>query len=191
MNMPTLIKVSSLLLFLALLAGCTPAATPQPTSPVSAAPPTQDTQPAVTTETPAPQTGVTLVDALGRTLNFETPPRRIVLAGRALFMVADALYAFPQAPERVVVTGDTGQGRENNFITLLDPAYSQKAVLAGDASAEQIAAADPDAVVLKSYLAETLGAPLDALGIPVVYVDLENSRTIQPRSGYPGAAVSR
>jgi iron complex transport system substrate-binding protein len=117
--------------------------------------------------------GVSVVDALGRTLTFESVPQRIVLAGRALFMIADALYAFPQAAERVVVTGDTGQGGDNNFIALLDPAYPVKAVLAGDASAEQIAAADPDVVVLKSYLAETLGAPLEVLGIPVVYIDLE------------------
>lgn len=181
-------KWSSLILIILLLAmtlaGCSPAAAPsssQTQAPANTPAGEDETtslpEPSPTTETASTQAGVTagisVVDALGRTLTFETAPQRIVLAGRALFMVADALYTFPQAAERVVVTGDTGQGRDNNFITLLDPAYPVKAVLSGDAGAEQIAAADPDVVVLKSYLAETIGAPLEALGIPVVYVDLE------------------
>jgi iron complex transport system substrate-binding protein len=46
--------------------------------------------------------------------------------------------------------------------------------LAGqNVGAEQIAAANPDLVLMKSSNEATLGAPLEALGIPVVYVDFE------------------
>ena len=117
--------------------------------------------------------GITVIDALDRTITFDEPPQRIVLAGKALFMVADAMYTFPEAWPRVVATGDTGQSGSDNFIAQIDPAYPEKEVLAGDAGAEQIAATNPDAVVLKSFLAESLGAPLEALGIPVIYVTLE------------------
>jgi iron complex transport system substrate-binding protein len=159
----TLLLISTMLAAL-LLAGCTP----------SAPPAEPGNQPAQTTPLPEePDTAVRIVDALDRTITFEEPPQRIVLAGKALFMVADAMYAFPEALERLVATGDTGQSGSDNFIAQIDPAYPEKEVLDGEAGAEQIAATNPDAVVLKSFLAESLGAPLEALGIPVVYVSLE------------------
>jgi iron complex transport system substrate-binding protein len=46
-------------------------------------------------------------------------------------------------------------------------------VLENNAGAEQIAALQPDLVLLKSYLAESVGDPIEAIGIPVVYVDFE------------------
>jgi hypothetical protein len=45
--------------------------------------------------------------------------------------------------------------------------------LEANAAAEQIAPLKADAVVLKSSMAEKLGTPLEALGLKVVYVDLE------------------
>ena len=44
---------------------------------------------------------------------------------------------------------------------------------------EQIAAAQPDCVIMKSSNAEKLGKPLEALGIPVVYVDFETPEQYQ------------
>jgi iron complex transport system substrate-binding protein len=87
-------------------------------------------------------------------------------------MITDTAYLFPEAAERIVGLGNAGQGT-SNFISLIDPNYAQKATLASDAGAEQIAALHPDLVILKSYLAETVGAPIEAIGIPVIYVDFE------------------
>ncbi|NPV76463.1 MAG: ABC transporter substrate-binding protein [Anaerolineae bacterium] len=115
---------------------------------------------------------LSVIDALGRQVDFKSPPMRIVIAGKALFMIADAAYMFPQAPGRIAAMGDAGQGA-TNFIALVDPDYQAKASLEQDAGAEQIAAVQPDLVILKSYLAETVGKPIQALGIPIVYVDLE------------------
>jgi iron complex transport system substrate-binding protein len=87
-------------------------------------------------------------------------------------MIADATYLFPEASERIVGLGNASQGT-SNFVSMIDPAYASKTILANDAGAEQIAALQPDLVILKSYLQATVGAPIEALGIPVVYVDFE------------------
>lgn len=122
--------------------------------------------------TPAVEPQINVTDALGRQVDFSSPPRRIVITGKALIMIADAAYMFPQAPERIAALGNAGQGT-SNFIALIDPDYQAKASLEQDAGAEQIAAVQPDLVILKSYLAETVGKPIQALGIPIVYVDFE------------------
>jgi iron complex transport system substrate-binding protein len=160
-----------LLIFAMLAAGCRPAAAPAASQPAS-----QPTATSALDEIPQPgdvPAGIQVDDALGRRVTFAAPPQRIVLAGKSLFMVADALYAFPEAAERVVALGSTGQGGNEGFIPVVDPTYGSKTILDGQAGPEQIAAVRPDAVVLKSFMAEQLGAPLGALGIPVVYVDLE------------------
>lgn len=115
---------------------------------------------------------VEVSDALGRKVTFSSPPRRIVVTGKALFMIADAIYMFPEAGERIVGLGSAGQGTRN-FISLIDPNYDRKAILENDAGAEQVAALNPDLVMLKSYLSETVGHSYEALKIPVVYIDFE------------------
>jgi len=115
---------------------------------------------------------IQITDALGRQITLPKPPQRIVIAGKALFMLLDAAYVFPQASERIIGYGSASQG-SSNFIRLIDPKYDQKAVLESDAGAEQVAALQPDLVLMKSYLAEKLGKPIETLGIPVVYIDFE------------------
>jgi len=142
---------------LMLLAACSRTTTPQTSTPPSAE---------------KTVTHIEVTDALGRKVILTASPQRIVITGKALIMLADAVYTFPEAPERIVGLGNTSQGT-SNFISLIDPNYGQKATLENNAGAEQIAALHPDLVLLKSYLAETVGAPIEALGIPVIYVDFE------------------
>jgi iron complex transport system substrate-binding protein len=124
---------------------------------------------AVPTEAP---TGVTLTDALGRTVTFDAPPQRIVVAGKSNLTIAEAVYLFPEAQERLVglVVGKQPIG---DFVSLVDPTWNQKTHLAPDAGPEQIAPLNPDVVLLRSFTAETLGRALEELDIPVVYFDLE------------------
>ncbi|MEW5869591.1 MAG: ABC transporter substrate-binding protein [Chloroflexota bacterium] len=160
------IKHISFVFALALfLAACSPAAPTQ-------ANPAPATTAAETAPTQAAATGFTVTDALGRQVRFESVPQRIALAGKANLLVADALYLFPQAVERIAVLGKGTQGT-GNFLAVIDPNYEGKSKYDNDVSSEQLAAEKPDAVILKSYLAESLGAPLETLGIPVVYVDFE------------------
>jgi len=127
-----------------------------------------DTPPAETTAAT-----VTIVDARGRSVTFAEPPQRIVIAGRANFMLNDAVYLFPEAPARVVALTRATQHSEI-FMPLLDVDYEQKARFMADAGADEIASAQPDVVLLKSFMAESLGAALEQLDIPMVYLDLEN-----------------
>lgn len=154
-----------------LLAAC--AAPPVANAPTVAPPPTAEAQPAAEAPTTAAaDTTITLTDALGREVTLPAPPQRIVLTGRGLFMIADAIYTFPEAGRRIAGMGQTAQG-SGNFIKLIDPAYADKATLERDAGAEQVAALRPDLVIVKSTAAEATGKPIEALGIPVVYIDFE------------------
>jgi iron complex transport system substrate-binding protein len=171
MKRTTLALVLIGILALALIACVAPST---PVAPAATLPPAA--QPAAT-DTPVaaeePAAGpVVIVDALGREVTLPAAPQRIVLTGRALFMIADAAYLFPDAGQRIVGIGSTAQGG-GNFVELIDPNYADKAVLEREAGAEQVAALQPDLVMLKSSLAESLGQPIEALGIPVIYIDFE------------------
>lgn len=153
------------LLVLALLLILPAACVAPPPVPTAAAP----------TAAPGP---ITVTDALKREVTFQQLPQRIAVVGKALFMVTDVIYAFPEAAQRVAAIGNTAQGRLD-WTPVVDPSYNAKTILASDAGPEQIAAVKPDAVLLKSSNAEKLGKPLEALGIPVVYVDFETPEQYQ------------
>lgn len=171
MKRTTLALVLFGILALALTACVVPSApvAPAETLPPAAQPAATDTLVAVEDPVAGP---IIIVDALGREVTLPAAPQRIVLTGRALFMITDAAYLFPDAGQRIVGIGSTAQGG-GNFIELIDPNYADKAVLEREAGAEQVAALQPDLVMLKSSLAESLGQPIEALGIPVIYIDFE------------------
>ncbi len=113
-----------------------------------------------------------VVDAMGRTVEFAQPPQRIVIAGRATIMMANTMYLFPEARERVIAM-TSGMQKPGRFLAFVDPTFSEKRLLEPDAGPEQIAPLDPDVVVLRSFMADKLGNALEKLDIPVIYVDLE------------------
>ena len=100
------------------------------------------------------------------------PPSRVVLGARAVAMVADAVYAFPSAPGRILSVAGTDQGL-GSFLGIVDPAFSAKPALDRAAGAESYAALKPDLVILKSALRASLGKGLESLGIAALYLDLE------------------
>jgi iron complex transport system substrate-binding protein len=114
----------------------------------------------------------TVQDSLGRSVEIPDSPSRIIAAGRSVLMIADALYLFPGAAERIVGLGRIDQGK-GNFLAALDPDYAEKLTFERNVGPEQIAAAQPDLVILKSQMKGPLGDQVEILGIPVVYVDLE------------------
>ena len=116
---------------------------------------------------------IVVTDAMGRTVKFDTLPQRIVLAGKAFFMILDALYLFPEAGQRVVGLPDTTQTK-TDFYPVIDPNRTGKTFFQGnDVGPEQIVPAQPDVVITKSVNAGKLGKALEQVNIPVVYVDLE------------------
>ena len=116
---------------------------------------------------------IVVTDAMGRTIKFDKTPQRIVLAGKAFFMVLDALYMFPEASQRVIGLPETTQSKVD-FYPLIDSNRSNKTFFQGsDVGPEQIVPAKPDVVITKSVNASKLGKSLEQVNIPVVYVDFE------------------
>ena len=119
-----------------------------------------------------------VTDGTGREVEIPAYPERIVVAGNASLMVADGLYLFESAPDRIVGIARISQAR-GNFLPEIDPHYAEKAVFERNVGPEQIAALRPDLVILKSFMKGPLGDGVERLGIPVVYVDLETPEQYQ------------
>ncbi len=99
---------------------------------------------------------------------------RIVLGGsKAVIMVVDAVYLFPEAGSKVVASakGDQGLGI---FLAAIDPSYAKRPIFETSAGAETYASFKPDLVIMKSANKKSLGPALDALGIQQLYLNLEN-----------------
>ena len=115
---------------------------------------------------------IVVQDALGRTVTLDSPPQRMVIAGRANFMLNDAIYAFPTASERIVALTRARQTTAP-FLSYLDPDFEEKLKLTLESTAEEIAATQPDLVFLKQMMKASVGDALETIGIPVVYLSLE------------------
>ncbi|MFC2054948.1 ABC transporter substrate-binding protein [Chloroflexota bacterium] len=162
-----------LLLCFLFLAACSPATTninQAPAGDVPSSPTAESTASEENTE--AEPSDITFTDASGKELNFSTPPERLVFAGRASQLLIHTAYLFPEAIDRVAGMEQRAQ-RKTSMLPLIDPKYEQKTQFERDAAAEQIAPVQPDAVLMKTYMTERLGNPLEQLDIPVVYLDLE------------------
>ncbi|MDX9783752.1 MAG: ABC transporter substrate-binding protein [Spirochaetia bacterium] len=97
---------------------------------------------------------------------------RLVLGGRAVIMVADAVYLFPGAGKRVLAIAGADQGL-GSFLSVIDTDFGKKPVLDRNAGVETYASLKPDVVVLKTAMKKSLGAGFDALGIVQLYLNLE------------------
>jgi len=164
-----------------LLAACDAEPQAVPTGEPTTVPTAEQPAPSVDSPLPTPSpegdaapgtNGVTIVDALGRTLELEALPQRIVSAGRSGLTIVETLFLFPEARERVVAIS-VGQQKPGEFLSLVDPDFGSKTELSPESGPEQIAPLQPDVVVLRSFMADTLGAALEQVGIPVMDVDLE------------------
>ncbi|MBN2005834.1 MAG: ABC transporter substrate-binding protein [Anaerolineae bacterium] len=116
---------------------------------------------------------VTVTDAAGRAVSLERLPRRIVVAGRGTYMGMHLLYTFPEGRKRLVGV-ESKSASQSDFIVQVDPEFeSRVAGLAANPNPEQIAALEPDLVLMKSVALDDMGEVLTGLNIPVVYLGLE------------------
>jgi iron complex transport system substrate-binding protein len=113
-----------------------------------------------------------VTDSTGHTAALNGNPERIAIAGKATIMVQDAIYLFPDAVEKVIALENRNQSAYS-FLPVIDPGLEEKSIFEKNVGAEQIAAVQPDLVLMKSFMAEGLGDPLEQLDIPVIYLDLE------------------
>jgi iron complex transport system substrate-binding protein len=113
-----------------------------------------------------------LTDAAGRTVALSGIPQRLVVVGTGPHMTLHILYMFPEGRQRLVGMEKKG-ATVSNFLPLVDPAFKSVPVLDANPNAEQIAALQPDLVLMKGSAADKLSETLDAAGIPSFYLALE------------------
>lgn len=123
---------------------------------------------------PATRYPLTIEDSLGNEISIDGVPQRVVLAGKATLITANAYYLFEEARDQVVAIGKTNQGL-GNFLPYLDPDFEDVTKLSHEVGPEQIAAQRPDLVIVKDFMYKQLGAPLEKLGIPVLALNLESA----------------
>ena len=116
---------------------------------------------------------VKVTDAAGRTVELERLPRRIAAVGRAPYMGLHLLYMFPEGRTRLV-GAESRSATPSDFLPHVQPDFLDRIVtMAANPNPEQIAALDPDLVLIKSIALEQKGEALAQLDIPVVYLGLE------------------
>jgi len=117
----------------------------------------------------------TITDSAGNTIELESLPQRVVVAGKATPFTLSTTYVFEEASDRIVAL-ELRQGLTiPEFLALIDPKYDEKIKLEMDAGAEQIAPVTPDIVITKNYVVQSLKESLDPLGIPVVGLNMETT----------------
>lgn len=122
---------------------------------------------------PATHYPLTIEDSLGNEITLDTVPERVVLAGKATLISANAYYLFEGAREKVAAIGKTNQGL-GNFLSHLDHSFDKVTKLSNEVGPEQIVAHRPDLVIVRDFMYKRLGAPLTKLGIPVLSLNLES-----------------
>ncbi|MBQ9344892.1 MAG: ABC transporter substrate-binding protein [Kiritimatiellae bacterium] len=132
---------------------------------------------------PAVPLAASVQDALGRTIPVpDTRPRRILIAGKAPFAIQDTLMLFPSVRASATLLGRRAAAQREDGAAVQDlllDAWASPSVrspslsLFTEGSAEDIAAADPDLILLKSS-SHLFGESLEPLGLPLAYLDLES-----------------
>jgi iron complex transport system substrate-binding protein len=115
----------------------------------------------------------TITDGLGRQVIINSEPSRIVIVAKQAPMLTNFLYLFKTAGQKLLALEKRAQTPED-YLKLVDANIENKYLLEKGASAEQIVPLNPDVVILKSSMRNTIGKPLEDLSIPVVYVEFEN-----------------
>ena len=119
----------------------------------------------------------TIVDALGRQVKLNSEPSRIVIVGKQAPMLTNFLYMFETADKKIIGLEKRSQSADE-FLKLLDSGIDKKFKLERGAGAEQIVPLNPDMVILKTSMRDTIGKSMEDLSIPVVYVEFENIEQI-------------
>jgi iron complex transport system substrate-binding protein len=125
-----------------------------------------------TVEHPPTESVRTATDASGRIVTVAGPINRILVAGKAAIMPADALFLFPVAMETEVLLSVTNQGL-GDFFNLIDPRFATQQRLGQQMGPEEIIAHAPDLVITKTSNYDSIVKQLEPFGIPVFTMNLE------------------
>lgn len=115
---------------------------------------------------------IEIKDAFDRDIMLTKYPEKILIAGKQTPMIANFFYMFESASEKINAIENRNQSNDQ-YLNLIDPDIETKYILEKGAGAEQIAPLEPDLVILKTTMRESVGLSIERLEIPVVYVELE------------------
>lgn len=126
-------------------------------------------------ELPAAEEGNPLLvtDALNRTVQIPSSINKVIITGKGSWPIVTVAYMFPSAKELLY---GLSEGINVPLFKMVDPEIESKIVptMGGIPNVEEIAAENPDVVILKTSMKSDVGDPLEELGFKVVYVDFEN-----------------
>jgi len=122
---------------------------------------------------PSPSYQKTIIDALGREVKLSNEPSKIIIIGKQAPMLMNFMYLFETADKKLLALEKRSQSADE-FLRMIDTNIDKKFKLERGAGAEQIVPLNPDMVILKTSMRDTIGKPLEDLSIPVVYVEFEN-----------------
>jgi iron complex transport system substrate-binding protein len=117
----------------------------------------------------------TVIDCLGRKVLLEKMPQRIVITGRAGFMITNASLFFASAPEKLLTYSKNFQFRNSDgFYRLIDPFFAKRTFSDHTIGIEELAAMKPDLIMARDIERANLERGLEQLEIPIVFFNLEN-----------------
>lgn len=116
-------------------------------------------------------TPIRITDAAGRLVELPRLPQRIVVVGTGPYMALDLLYMFPGASSRIVGSERKGSSA-SDFLPLVDSTFAGKPTMLSPGP-EQIAVLHPDLVLTRGRVLDQIGAALEAIHVPIVYLGME------------------
>ncbi|WP_319758491.1 ABC transporter substrate-binding protein [uncultured Sphaerochaeta sp.] len=113
------------------------------------------------------------VDANGRTLKLQEKPSKVLIAGKAGNMPANALFLFPEVTDMDLTLPKTDQGL-GDFFSFIRPSLDDNPRISQVASVEEIASYQSDLVLTKATHFTSIAQKLDQLGVPNFTMNLES-----------------
>ena len=119
-----------------------------------------------------------ITDCLGREVNFAQAPGRVLIAGRAGFMITNAAFFFKTASAKLISYSKNFQLKDaDRLYQMLDPKFSMRCFNDHETSIEELAAMQPDLVLVRNFERQKFERSLEQLGIPVIFFSLEDPAT--------------
>ena len=116
-----------------------------------------------------------VVDCHNRKIMLENEPKRIVIAGRAGFMITNAAFFFKTAPEKLVSYSKSLKLINNDrFYQMVDPGFASRIFNDFETGIEELAAMKPDIILLRDFERQKYERSFGSLGIKVAFFSLEN-----------------
>ncbi len=113
------------------------------------------------------------VDANGRTLKLQEKPSKVLIAGKAGNMPANALFLFPEVTNMELTLPKTDQGL-GDFFSFIRPSLDDNPRISQVASVEEIASYQSELVLTKATHFESIAQKLDQLRVPNFTMNLES-----------------